>query len=70
VSSHFGSWSLDALPNFQRVILGVKTHFIEKFFTPLKYLGMPMFKMGLYDPFEYLKHKLWSKEGLGVKLSI
>jgi hypothetical protein len=27
-------------------------------------------KMGLYDPFEYLKHKLWSKEKLGVKLSI
>jgi hypothetical protein len=22
-----------------------------------------MFKMGLHDPFEYLKHKLWQKKG-------
>jgi hypothetical protein len=29
-----------------------------------------MFKMGLYDPFGYSKHKLWSKEGLEVNLSI
>jgi len=29
-----------------------------------------MSKMGLHDPFEYLKHKLWLKEGLGVKVSI
>jgi len=25
-----------------------------------------MFKMGLHIPFEYVKHKLWLKEGLGV----
>ncbi len=25
--------------------------------------------MGSHDPFGYLKHKLWPKEGLGVKLS-
>jgi hypothetical protein len=29
-----------------------------------------MFKMGLHDPFGHLKHKLWPKEGLGVKLAI
>jgi hypothetical protein len=29
-----------------------------------------MFKMGLHDPFENLKHKLWPKERLGVKLPI
>ncbi len=29
-----------------------------------------MSKMGLHDPFEYLKHKLWLKEGLGIKVSI
>jgi hypothetical protein len=29
-----------------------------------------MFKMGLHDPFGYLKHKLWPTKGLGVKLSI
>jgi hypothetical protein len=26
--------------------------------------------MGLHDPFEYLQHKLWLKEGQGVKVSI
>jgi hypothetical protein len=26
--------------------------------------------MGLHDPFEYLKHKLWLKEGLGIKVPI
>jgi hypothetical protein len=29
-----------------------------------------MFKMHLRDPFEYLKHKLWPKERLGIKLPI
>jgi hypothetical protein len=26
--------------------------------------------MGFHDPFEYLKHKLWPKEGLGIKVLI
>jgi hypothetical protein len=30
VSSHFGSWSSDGLLNLQKVIAGVKTHWIEK----------------------------------------
>jgi hypothetical protein len=29
-----------------------------------------MSKMGSHDPFGHLKHKLWPKKGLGVKLSI
>jgi hypothetical protein len=29
-----------------------------------------MSKMGLHDPLEYLKHKLWPNERLGVKLPI
>jgi hypothetical protein len=29
-----------------------------------------MFKMGSYDPFGHLQHKLWPKEGSGVKLPI
>jgi hypothetical protein len=29
-----------------------------------------MYKMGLYDPFEYLQHKLWPKEEPKVKVSI
>jgi hypothetical protein len=33
-----------------------------------KALGTKMFKMGSHDPFGHLKHKLWPKEGLGIKL--
>jgi hypothetical protein len=29
-----------------------------------------MNKMGSHDPFGYLKHKLWPKEGPAVKLTI
>jgi len=29
-----------------------------------------MFQMSSHDSFKYLKHKLWLKEGLGVKVSI
>jgi hypothetical protein len=29
---------------------------------------MQMSKMGLHDSFEYLKHKLWPKERLGVNV--
>jgi hypothetical protein len=29
-----------------------------------------MLKMGLYDSFECLQHKLWSKEGSGIKVLI
>jgi hypothetical protein len=35
-----------------------------------KVLGMKMFEMGSHDPFAFLKHKLWPKEGRGVKLAI
>jgi hypothetical protein len=31
---------------------------------------MKMSKMILHDPFGYSKHKLWPKQGLGVKLAI
>jgi hypothetical protein len=29
-----------------------------------------MSKMALHEPFGHLQHKLWAKEGLGVKLAI
>jgi hypothetical protein len=35
-----------------------------------KNLEMKMSKMGSHDSFEFLKHKLWPKEGLRVKVSI
>jgi hypothetical protein len=40
VNSHFGSWSHDGLPNLQRTIVGVKTHWIKKFLISLVALGI------------------------------
>jgi hypothetical protein len=36
MGSHFGSWSLDGLPNFHRGILKDKIHWIKKLFIPLE----------------------------------
>jgi len=36
MSSHFGSWSLDGLPNLQKAIARVKTHLIREFLIPLE----------------------------------
>ncbi len=63
VSSHFGNLSLDRLSNLQIAIEGVKTHWIEKFLIPLKKFRTKLYKLGSHIPFEYLKHKLWPKEG-------
>ncbi len=68
---HFGSWTLSGLPNLQRVIVGIKTHWIEMFLISLEIFGIfgiQMFEMGSHDPFGHLKHKLWPKEGPRVKL--
>jgi hypothetical protein len=70
MNSHFGSCSLDGLPHLQRAISEDKTHWIEKFLKPLEISRNVVSKMGLRDSFRYLKHKLWPKEGLGVKLPI
>jgi hypothetical protein len=59
MSSHFGKWSPSGFPNLQRVISGVKTHWIEEFRISLeKTLRTWMFKMGLHDPFGHLTHEL------------
>jgi hypothetical protein len=70
MSSHFGSWTPNGLPNFQRAISGVKIHWIEKFLISLKSSWNIDLKMGSNDPFEYFKPKSWPKEWLGVKLPI
>ncbi len=36
MNSHFGNFSSNGLPNFHRAIVGVKTHWIEKFFISLE----------------------------------
>jgi hypothetical protein len=40
MNSHLESWNPNGFPNLQRVIVGVKTHWIEKFLKSLKNLGM------------------------------
>jgi hypothetical protein len=35
-NSHFGSWNFGGFSNFQRMIVGVKTHWIEKFLISLE----------------------------------
>jgi hypothetical protein len=52
------------------VVVGVKTHWIEKFLISLERSWNVDVLNGLHDPFGQLKHKLWPKEGLGVKLVI
>jgi hypothetical protein len=36
VGFDFGNWSLEGLSNILRIILGIKTHYVEKYFIPLK----------------------------------
>jgi hypothetical protein len=55
------------LPNLQKVIVGIKIHWIENFCISLESFWNIDF---LHDPFGFLKHKLWPKEGLGVKLQV
>jgi hypothetical protein len=70
VNSHFGSWNPNGPPNLQGAIAGVKIHWIEKFFTSLESSWYLDVKNGLAWPIWNLKHKLWPKERLGVKLTI
>ncbi len=70
VNSHFGSWSPNGLPNFKGRLQGSKLIGLRRFFNHWKALGTQMFEMGLHHPFGHLKHKLWAKEKLKVKLTI
>jgi len=55
---------------FREKFEGSKTHWIEDVFIPLKRFRDVDVKMGLHDQFEYLQHKLWPKERLGIKVLI
>jgi hypothetical protein len=63
VNSHFGSWSPNRFLNLQKVIVGVKTHWIEEIFISLESSWNIDVKMGSHDPFRHFKHKLWPKKG-------
>jgi hypothetical protein len=69
-NSHFGKWSPGGLPKLQRAILGVKIQWVVTFFIPLESSWNVDVKMGLHCSFGHLKHKLWPKEGSGVKLAV
>jgi len=55
---------------FRERLQGSKLNKLNFFLYYWKALGTLMSKMGLHDSFRHLKHKLWPKEGLGVKLPI
>jgi hypothetical protein len=69
-SFHLGSWSSSGFPSFHRVIARVKTQCIDKFLISLEIFYNVDVYLGSHDPLEHLKHKLWPKEGPGVKLLI
>jgi hypothetical protein len=55
---------------FKERLQGSKPNGLKNYLYHWKALGTYMSKMGLHDPFGHLKHKLWSKERLEVKLAI
>ncbi len=55
---------------FRERLQGSKPNGFKSALYHWKALGTQMSKMGSHDPFGYLKHKLWPKEGLRVKLAI
>ncbi len=65
-----GTWSPLGLPKTHSLIVGVKTPSIKRKLYHWKGLEVKMSKMASHEPFGHLHHKLWSKEGLGVKLTI
>jgi len=69
-SFHFGRWSLGGLLMFRERLQGSKPNGLRSSLYHWKFIETQMSKMGLHDPFGHLKHKLWPKEGPGVKLAI
>jgi hypothetical protein len=56
--------------NFKEKFQGSKLNGLWLSLYHWKALGTWMFKMGSHCSFGHLKHKLWPKEGSGVKLRI
>jgi hypothetical protein len=69
-ASTLGVWVLVDFQVFRGRLQGSKLNGLRSSLYHWKALGTYMSKMGSYDPFEYLKHKLWPKEGAGVKLAV
>jgi hypothetical protein len=65
-----GLGSPPGLPKLQSSVVGVKTSRIGMFFISLERYWSVDVKMALHGPFGHLQHKLWPKEGPGVKLAV
>jgi hypothetical protein len=68
--SKCGLGSPPGLPKTQSSIVGVKIPHLEVLFISLEKSWSVDVKMALHEPFEHLQHKLWTKEGWRVKLTI
>ncbi len=55
---------------FRGQLQGSKFNGLKNLLYHWKAFGTQMFKIGLHDPFEYLKHNLWPKERSEVKLAV
>jgi hypothetical protein len=55
---------------FREGFEGLKFIGLKHFLYHWKVLKTEISEMGSHDPFEYLQHKLWSKERSGIKVSI
>jgi hypothetical protein len=55
---------------FRERLQGLKPIALRSSLYHWKAIETKMSKMGSHDPFEHLKHKLWSKEMSGIKLAI
>jgi hypothetical protein len=77
MSAHTPKWTLSlgiGVPMdsqiFKEQFEGSKLIGLKSSLYHWKHLKTSMSKIGLHDPFEYLQHKLWLKEKLGIKMSI
>jgi hypothetical protein len=65
-----GLGSPPGLLKLQSTIAGVKTPHLAVFFISLESYWSVHVEMALHEPFRHLQHKLWQKEGLGVKMAV
>jgi hypothetical protein len=71
--SHSRKWDLGILRDFRKLktrLQGPKHLALRCFLYCWKGLEVYMSKMALHESFGHLQHKLWSKEGPGIKLAV
>jgi hypothetical protein len=68
VSSHFRNWSPGGLSNLQRVIAGVKTHWIGEFLISLQSYRNVDVQNGLTRPIWTLQIQVMAKRNVGSQI--